>query len=121
MKRERGYTLVEVLVALAIVSVAITAVFHALQVSTHSSRQVGLRSLALHAAQNTLAELYLQRAFPQPGLSTKACPLGPYPFSCEIESKKTMHAQFRQITIRVHLENEPNALSTLYGTLARAR
>lgn len=121
MEQERGYTLIEVLIALAIVSVAITAVFHALQLSTHSSYQLTLRTFALHAAKNTMSELYLQRAFPAPGRKQQACPFGHYAFSCEVESKKTMHDQFRQVTVRVHLEGESSALSTLYGTLTRAR
>ncbi len=80
--RSAGFTLVEVLVALVIASVALLACMRALAVSATGTRAMHEHSLALLAAQNRLAELRLLRAFPAAGRSTEPCPQGPLALLC---------------------------------------
>ncbi|TGV06281.1 type II secretion system protein GspI [Alcaligenaceae bacterium 429] len=120
MKRtasQQGYTLVEVLVALAIISIALTAVLQALQLSTRSTQSLKMRNLALHSASNTLAELRLQQQFPSPGTQNYPCTQGMYEFNCEVTSASTEHAKFRQITVRVTLPDHQQNFAYLHGIL----
>ncbi len=114
---QTGFTLIEVLVALVIASVALLACMRALGVAAHGSQAMQHRSLALVAAENRLVELYLQRAFPAAGRSNSPCPQGRLPFSCEQIVQNTAHASFRQVTIRVLLPDGP-MLAELHGLLS---
>jgi general secretion pathway protein I len=66
--RRSGFTLVEILVALAIVAVALAAGMRALAQSADGATALKARTLALWVAQNRLANAQL--ASPSPGLGT---------------------------------------------------
>lgn len=112
-----GFTLIEVLVALVITSVALLACMRALAVGTASTQALEERSLALLAAENRLAELRLQRAFPPPGRRSDRCPQGRQPFICELDIRNTVNGNLRQATIRVRLPQQP-VLAELTGLLS---
>jgi general secretion pathway protein I len=63
----RGFTLVEILVALAIIAVALAAGMRALAQSTDSATLLKQRTLAMWIAQNRLAEAQLAAGGPAPG------------------------------------------------------
>jgi general secretion pathway protein I len=113
---QAGFTLLEVLVALAIVSVALAACMRALGVSASSARSLQQRSLALQAAENRLAELRLSRAFPAPGRTTGPCRQGPLSLVCDEEVRDTMNGNFRLVTVRARLA-QGLVLAELYGLL----
>lgn len=119
MKFARAYTLIEVLIALAIISIAFVAIFNALHVSTHSQEQLQQRSLALHSAQNILTELKLQRIFPEPGKQTRQCAQAAYAFVCEIDIEKTVNSHFRQVKVTVLNPQTQLQAAHLYGTISR--
>jgi general secretion pathway protein I len=66
MTRKRGFTLIEILVALAIIAVALAAGMRALAQSADSATALKARTLALWVAQNRLAAA--QVATPWPAL-----------------------------------------------------
>ena len=76
-RAQAGFTLLEVLIALAIVRIALAASIRALGISAGGAHAMQQRSPALQAAENNLAELRLQRAFPVVGRTTVPCPQGP--------------------------------------------
>ena len=114
---QSGFTLIEVLVALVIASVALMACMRALALAANGAQAMQQRSLALLAAENRLTELRLQRAFPTAGRSRDACPQGPLPFSCELSVQNTVNGNFRQVTIHVRLPQGP-VLAELNGLLS---
>lgn len=63
----RGFTLVEILVALAILAVALAAVTRAASVATDGALETRQRLLATWAAENRVAEMRARRLFPSPG------------------------------------------------------
>ncbi len=106
-RRQTGFTLLEVLIALAIVSVALAACVRALGLSAGGAQAMRERSLALQAAENRLAEIRLLRAFPNPGGESEPCPQGPLPLVCEQEIQDSSNSSFRQITLRARLADGP--------------
>lgn len=112
-----GFTLIEVLVALAIVGVAMAASMRALGVSASGAAAMQQRSLALQAAENRLAELRLLRAFPPAGRTTEPCPQGPLAFICEQDVQNSVNSNFRLVAVRARLGQGP-ALAELYGLLS---
>ena len=65
--QQRGFTLLEILVALSIVAIALTAVFRALGAGTRSAESLGDRLLADWIADNRLVELRVGASTPVPG------------------------------------------------------
>ena len=70
MRSVVGFTLVEILVALAIVAVALAAGMRALAQSADSASTLKSRTLALWVAQNRLANAQLADPWPSLGTST---------------------------------------------------
>ncbi len=114
---QSGFTLVEVLVALTIASIALLACMRALAVGATGAQAMQQRSLALLSAENRLAELRLLRAFPPPGRSSRECAQGPLSLSCEEWVQNSVNGNFRQVTIRVSLPGGA-VLAELNGLLS---
>lgn len=112
-----GFTLIEVLVALAIVSVALAASMRALGISSSGAQAMQQRSLALQVADNRLAELRLLRAFPNIGHSTDPCPQGPFAFVCQQQTQTTVNGNFRLVTVNVRVDKGP-VLAKLSGLMS---
>ncbi|MGH8635039.1 MAG: type II secretion system minor pseudopilin GspI [Burkholderiales bacterium] len=118
--RLRGFTLIEILVALAIVAVALFAGLRAVGTMAHTGAELKLRLLAQVAAENRIAELRAARAFPGIGSRTVACPQGSVPLECVEEAKATPNPLFRRIEVRVYMGTDRDRmLGELIGILPR--
>ena len=60
----KGFTLIEILIAVAILAVALAATTRAASVATDGALETRQRLLATWAAQNRIAELRARRVFP---------------------------------------------------------
>ncbi len=118
--RQRGFTLIEVLIALAIAGVALAACVRALGVGVNGVRNMQERSLAQQAAQNFLAEMRLQAVLPELGRRTQPCPQGTLALKCEQVVQATPNNSFRRVTVRVRLGKGP-VLAQLDGLMSRLR
>ncbi|MDH5208766.1 MAG: type II secretion system minor pseudopilin GspI [Burkholderiaceae bacterium] len=99
--KARGFTLLEVLVALVIIGVALAASMRAalsLTSTTDYSRQ---KLLALLTAENRLLELRLARERLEPGEEVEACEQGGITFTCAQAVKPTPNPFFRRVEVRV--------------------
>ncbi len=116
----RGFTLIEVLVALTIVAVALAAAVRAAGSMTQTNVTLKLRVLAQLSADNRIAELRAAGAFPPVGKRTLACPQGDARLECVEEVKSTPNPLFRRIEVRVHASAQPErTLAEMVGILAR--
>jgi general secretion pathway protein I len=116
----RGFTLIEVLVALTIVAVALLAGLRAVGAMAHSSAELELRLLAQVSAENRISELRAARVFPGIGTRAVACPQGRVVFECVEETKATPNPFFRRVEIRVYaVADRERMLAELIGILAR--
>ena len=68
--RQHGFTLIEVMVALIIAALGLTAVAVSLQQHTDNARRLRDRTLAMYVASNAITELRLNAAFPDVGRTT---------------------------------------------------
>ena len=100
--RERGFTLIEVLVALAIIAVAMGAALRATGVMAANNRALQDKTLALLAAQNALTQLRLEQALPRAGTQMVPCPQGGLALQCELVFTNSMNRSFRQVAVKVH-------------------
>ncbi|HUP98215.1 MAG TPA: type II secretion system minor pseudopilin GspI [Usitatibacter sp.] len=66
-RRAQGFTLIEILVAVAILAVALAATTRAASLATDGALETRQRLLATWAAQNRVAEMRARRIFPAAG------------------------------------------------------
>ena len=103
----RGFTLLEVLVALVIVGTALGASLRAIGSLTQNSS--GLRStmMATWSAENRLVEYRLSKAFPPVGKSSNNCPQGDLQLICQEEVVATPNPRFRRVEVSVFDAEHP--------------
>jgi general secretion pathway protein I len=96
-----GFTLVEVLVALIIVSLVLAASLRAAGVLSTGQEQLERTALAGWSAENALAEVRLVRTLPPLGKDTFACPQLGLQMVCEREVRSTPNIAILRIDVRV--------------------
>jgi general secretion pathway protein I len=118
--RCNGFTLIEVVVALAIVALALAAASRALALSTVSAGEVKLRVLAGFVAENRMSELAARGAWPAIGVVEGAERQAGAEFPWRMEVLSTPHPLFRRVEIRVASPDDPSReLRRVIGVLPR--
>lgn len=116
MKLIRGFTLVEVLVALGIVAIALTAGLQATAALTRNAQRQSDVLLAQMCAENELIKTRLSRQMPDVGDSTVACEQGGQRFNVALAVRPTPNPNFRRVDAQVLSGNDSVLrLSTVVG------
>jgi general secretion pathway protein I len=115
-RRLRGFTLVEVLVALTIVGVALLAGLKATGALTlHAQRQSDVL-LGQLCAENALYEIRLSRQMPGVGDSSRACVQAGQTFTLLLRVQPTPNPNFVRVDAQVRSADAPVLrLSTIVG------
>jgi general secretion pathway protein I len=100
-RHARGFTLLEVLVALVIIGVALAAAMRGALSLTGTAEDTRYKLLATLAAENRLLELRLVRQRLEVGQVTTECGEGGADFSCEQIIRATPNPFFRRVELRV--------------------
>ncbi|WP_460064258.1 type II secretion system minor pseudopilin GspI [Pseudomonas sp. S2_H08] len=103
--REEGFTLIEVLVALAIIAVAMSAAVRVAGLMTQSSGVLRDRSVAMIAAQSRMAELRLEGKLPM-GMKALDCDQGRLSLRCEQLISAAENGRLLKIGIQVFDRNQ---------------
>ncbi|HUX32013.1 MAG TPA: type II secretion system minor pseudopilin GspI [Thiobacillus sp.] len=117
----RGFTLIEVLVALAILAIALAAASRASAMMANSSAELRQRLLASWVAQNRLAELQARRAWPNAGTYEGEVEQAGLKLTWHETVSATSNRAFLRVEIHVGAAGrDEHALARLTGYLARA-
>jgi general secretion pathway protein I len=120
-KRARGFTLVEVLVALAIVSIALLAALRAAGQATNALDELRLRQFAGWVAENRLAEHRARREWLALGIGRGTQSQAGVEFAWREEVIATPNPSFRRVDVFVSAPAEPErTLARLTGFVVRA-
>lgn len=114
--QQRGFTLVEVLVALGIVAIALAAGLKATAALTDNARRQSDVLLARLCAENALVGLRLSQQMPGIGETVVACPQGGESFEVALAVAATPNPNFRRVDANVRRGSEPVLrVSTIVG------
>ena len=95
--RAGGFTLIEVMVALAIVAIALAAGSRAASAVVGTSQRLNDVVLAQWCADNQLTEMRLQDTWPPVGRSTFTCTQLGRPFKGTLKVQPTPNPSFRRV------------------------
>jgi general secretion pathway protein I len=116
----RGFTLIEVLVALAIISVALLASLRVAAGSTNNAGDLRAHLLAGWVAENVLAEQRARGIWLPPGIQNGAEMQGGKAFTWREEVTLSPNNAFRRVDIRVFAaDDESRAIAHLVGFLVQ--
>ena len=99
--RSGGFTLIEVMVALAIVALALTAGMQATGALTRGAQRESQVLLGQLCAHNALVQLRLLQQQPPVGDSSQVCEQGGQGFALQLQVRPTPNPLFRRIDAQV--------------------
>lgn len=115
-----GFTLLEILIALAILAIGLAAAMRAIGAATNTSYELKQRLLAQWVAQNRVAEIRARALWPDPGLSEGEAEQAGQRFIWRQNVGNTPNASFRRVEIKVVTPNElSHSLATLVSYVYR--
>jgi general secretion pathway protein I len=118
--RCNGFTLIEVLAALAITAITLAAAARVVALSAETAVDSRLRVLAGFVAENRVAELTARRAWPEPGRYDGIERQAGIDFAWHAEVDATVHPAIRRIEVRVATIHAPgHELRRLVAVLPR--
>lgn len=109
----RGFTMIEVLVALAIIAVALGAALRAAGLLASNERELHNRLLAGWSADNVLTRLHLSREWPEVGSHSFDCSQGNLALTCTEKVSTTPNPVFRRVEVAVSMAGESGVLAEL--------
>ena len=115
MNARRGFTLIEVLVALAVIAIALLALTRAATVQVQSFDALRERSLAGWVAANVLVDTRLATAFPPTGRSDGRTRLAGRNWRWTRDVQATQDPDIRRIDIRVFIGDAADPSASLSG------
>lgn len=116
MKQHNGFTLIEVMVALSIVSTALVAGMQGTAAMTRNAERQSDRVLAQICAENALAQVRMARQLPDIGASTLTCDQAGRSLKLQLNVQPTPNPNFRRIEAQLFMGQQPVLqLSTILG------
>lgn len=114
-RRTAGFTLVEILIALAVLAIALTAAAHSLGAAVDTTAALRERMLARWVAEDKLADLELKSVWPALDTIEGDAEMGGRKFHWVQETGVTPLARMRRVELSVMLLGSKFALAHLTG------
>lgn len=117
---KRGFTLLEVLVALAIAAVGLAAVSKALYQNVEVADRLGQKMIATWVASNYLSDLQINRDYLSGGSTSDSSEMGGREWNIEAEYTATGDNQIVRVDVSVYEKNvQGRAAAKLFGFLSQ--
>lgn len=110
----RGFSLLEVLVALAIITISLSAAIRVVSEATTTSIYLKEKTLAEWVAMNKVVEMRMRRDWPAVGISNGTAEMGDVTWKWTMEVKDTPDQSVRRLEIAVKPESQAGDESTAF-------
>lgn len=114
-----GFTLVEVLIALAILAIALAATMRATSMATVTAQTVKMKTYATWVAENRLAEITALQIFPSVGTQNGEALMAGITYQWTQTTNDTPNKDFRKVEMAVSLPNDAQKLIVLVAYVSR--
>lgn len=109
IKSLMGFTLIELMVAVAVLAIGMTAVLHSTSQAAHAGVFLKQKTIAHWVASNRAAELSINQEWPSPGVTNGTETMANQTWQLETEVRDTGVPELRLVTIRVSLDGDEKA------------
>ena len=109
IKPYMGFTLIELMVALVVLAIGMTAALHSTSQAGHAGTFLKQKTIAHWVASNQAAELSINREWLSPGVTTGTETMAQLTWQWERTVQTTGIPEMRLVTIRVTLDGEEKA------------
>ncbi len=118
--RQRGFTLLEVIVALAVIAFALSAAVSAVSGNTRNAAGLQQRTYAHWVAMNQMAELHASRQWPSTRTTRGSSLMARHEWYWSMQVSTTPDKNVRRVDITVRVEEDDESpLVTLTGFVGR--
>lgn len=119
--RSRGFTLLEVLVAMAILAITLGTIIKTVGSYASNASYLKQKTLAQWVAENKAAEIHLENKFPLPGNKEGEIEMASQQWHWKIKISNTSDKNLRRLDIDVYPEsgNEDNPVSSLISFIGK--
>lgn len=115
----RGFTLLEVMVALAVLAIALAAIIKGVGTQVSNQSYLRDRTLAHWVAMNKVAELQIARKWPEAGSETGSAPMGPHEWFWKTTVQNTPDPDVRRMDVAVSATEGAEPVTTLVSYLLK--
>ncbi len=117
VRSSRGFTLLEILVALAVLAIALTATARGIGAAIDTTVELRERTLARWVAEDKLAQLEISRAWPALDTTEGDAEMGGHKYRWRQQVSPTPVARMRRVELGVFLPGAETPLARLTGFL----
>lgn len=112
----KGFTLIECLVALLIIAIVLASATRAIGMSVDDVRNNYMREAAMWVADNQLSQYYLEGTFPNLGITRSNVNMANIEYTMTVDISATGNPYFRKIEISINEKSRPNYI--IYKTVS---
>ncbi len=115
MNYYKGFTLLEVLVALAILAIALSAIIKVTAENAENASYLRDKTLAHWVAMNVLTEIRVKEEWPNLGTKNGISEMSNRKWYWFLKISSTVDNELRRLEVKVKLHKKTEALTTLVG------
>ena len=119
MKSSRGFTLIEILAAVAVLAIAMAAILSGMARYADNASYIRQKTIALWVAHNRLSEIKMEANWPDTGTSDGTVEMAGQKWKWNTNVQTTPDDYLRRIDITVQREGSDASLAALSGFVGR--